>query len=235
LFHCIKLDLPACELQHSWQRELKSLEELVHWADTNDKDIPSSINDRINLLRDAPAAGLEENLFWPDVEGKPLKLSSDFTIIPNRNGQRQFSQADVFVIAASLFHQYRHGVKNKPRLIYLPYERTVISPESFQRFNDGILQASFLRAARNSEISYANCDFSVSERMHRFLVAEVDAATHGRGPALMEYVVSMLIGRLTLHKDLQHSFLLAVAKNEQLPLEIRLCAEFASGFRTILD
>jgi hypothetical protein len=228
LFTCLKIELPACDAQHSWHRELNRLQALTHWADMDGRDVPSEIEDRINALRNAPATGLEDGLYWPDINGEELKLASDFTVVPNRDGLRHFSQADVFTIAASLFHQYRQGVKGKPRLIYLPYERTVISPESFQRFSDGVLQAAFLRAARGSEIGYANCDVSVSERMHTFLMAEVDAASYGRGPALMEYVISMLIGRLTLYVDHQYDFLTRVAKDSRLPAPVRLCAEFAS-------
>lgn len=227
LFTCLQIELPACDTQHSWQRELSRLQALTHWAGLEDRVLPSEIESRISELRNAPATGLENRLFWPDTNGGELRLSSDFTLIPNRDGERYFSQADVFAIAASLFHRYRHGVEGKPRLIYLPYERTVISPESFQRFSDGVLQAAFLRAARGSEIGYANCDVSVSKRMYAFLLAEVDAATDGRGPALMEYVISMLIGRLTLHEHHQIEFLKQVAAESRLPASIRLCAEFA--------
>jgi hypothetical protein len=148
-------------------------------------------------------------------------------MVPTRDGQRQLAQADVFAIATSLFHQYRHGVNGKPRLMYKPYERAVISPESFQRFSDGVLQAAFLRAARGSEIAYGNCEEHVSERMLTFLSDELEASKHGRGPALMEYVVSMVIGRLTLHPTHQDRFLDRVAAETLIPDWIRVCARFA--------
>lgn len=226
LYSTAQIELPNCEGEHSWHLEYKRLEELVHWADLADIEVPNEIEQRVQLLREAPATGLNEALFWPTPHGQHLTLASDFTMVPNRGGQRYLTQADVFAIATSLFHQYRHGVKDKPRLMYKPYERTMISPESFQRFSDGILQAAFLRAARGSEIAYGNAEEQVSERMYAFLCHEVNDATRGRGPALMEYVVSLMIGRLTLYPDHQSQFLQLVANTERLPDWIRICAKF---------
>ena len=175
------------------------MQEIEYWCDLQGEDVPVEISARLELLRAAPATGLQNNLFWPAPSGEELGLAADFTMIPTRDGQRVVSQADVFAIVSSLFHKYRQGVPRRPRLIYRTYERTVISPESFQRFSDGVLQAAFLRAARGGEISYANCNETVSERMAVFLQDEVKAAKQNGGPALMEYLIALLIGRLTLH------------------------------------
>lgn len=227
LYSAVQIELPACDRQHSWKLEFDRLQELLHWADLEDIAIPIEIERRIAVLRAAPVVGLSEELFWPAPNGETLRLGSDFTMVPTRDGQRHLSQADVFAIAASLFHQYRHGVNGKPRLMYKPYERAVISPESFQRFSDGVLQAAFLRAARGSEIAFGNCEEKVSERMFVFLCDELEAAKYGRGPALMEYIVSLMIGRLTLHAAHRARFLDKVATEVLIPDWIRICAQFA--------
>lgn len=227
LYSVISIELPICAEQHSWRLEFEQLKALVHWADLRGIDIPDVIEDRIEVLRAAPATGMLEGIFWPTPAGDPLQLASDFTMIPTYDGQRWLSQADVFAISTSLFHQYRHGVSGKPRLMYKPYERTVISPESFQRFSDGILQAAFLRAARGSEIAYGNCDEQVSNRMYRFLCAEVEAAKSGRGPALMEYLIAIMIGRLTLHVVHSERLLSMIAAEIKIPDWIRICAQYA--------
>jgi hypothetical protein len=227
LYNVIQIELPACEQLHSWKLEFEHLQRFLHWADLHDIVVPAEIEQRVATLRGAPAAGLSEALFWPAPNGEALRLGSDFTMIPTRDGRRHLSQADVFAVATSLFHQYRHGVNGKARLMYKPYERTVISPESFQRFSDGVLQAAFLRAARGSEIAYGNCDEQVSTRMFAFLCDELEAAKYGRGPALMEYVISLMIGRLTLHTAQTERFLDRVAAEVLIPESIRLCAQFA--------
>jgi hypothetical protein len=225
LYSAIGIELPACESLHSWKLEFEKLNNLVHWAELENIALPPEIDQRIALLRSAPAIGMSEKLFWPSPSGDELSLGSDFTMAPTDNGQK-YTQADIFVIASSLFHQYRQGVSKKPRLICKSYERTVISPENFQRFSDAILQSAFLRAARGGEIGYANCEEEVSKRMLRFLSAEVEAAKHGRGQTLMEYVISIMIGRLTLYPNHRKEFLSAVESEYLIPDWIKVCARF---------
>jgi hypothetical protein len=199
LLSVVAIDLPPCEPDHSWQREYARLQELRYWCDLTGYEVPTLIAERIELLRLAPGVGLMNDLFWSPPGAAPLRLAADFTLIPTYDGRRAISQADTFAIIASLLHKYRQGVTKQPKLVYKTYERTVISPESFQRFSDGVIQAAFLRAAREGEIAYGNCDEIVSERMLAFLSGEVTAAGQGGGPALMEYLVALLVGRLTLH------------------------------------
>jgi hypothetical protein len=207
LLSVVSIDLPPCAPDHSWQLEFDRLLALQYWCDLEGQEVPASIGERIEVLRAAPGTGLISNLFWPSPRGAVLKLAADFTMIPTYDGRRAITQADTFAIATSLFHKYRQGVPKKPRLVYRTYERTVISPESFQRFSDGVIQAAFLRAARQGEIAYGNCDESVSERMLVFLLGEVASAGQGGGPALMEYLISLLVGRLTLHPKHTREFL----------------------------
>ena len=210
LLSVVSVDLPRCAPNHSWQLEYERLLELEYWCAYRDHEVPVAITERIELLRTAPGIGLVDDLFWPSPQGGALKLASDFTMIPTDDGKRVISQADMFAIITSLFHKYRQGVPKKPRLVCRTYERTVVSPESFQRFSDGVIQASFLRAARDGEIAYGNCDEIVSERMFAFLAGEVSGAAESGGHALMEYLIALLVGRLTLHRKHALEFLAAV-------------------------
>lgn len=153
LLSVVSVDLPRCAPDHSWQLEYERLLKLKYWCDFGDHEVPVAITDRIELLRAAPGAGLANDLFWPTAQGVALKLAADFTMIPTYDGRRVISQADTFAIVTSLFHKYRQGVPKKPRLVSRTYECTVVSPESLQRFSDGVIQASFLRAAREGEIA----------------------------------------------------------------------------------
>jgi hypothetical protein len=228
LLSVVAIDLPPCTPAHSWRQEYSRLEEIRYWCDLHAEDLPDEISSRLEMLRSAPASGLQENLFWPTPSGDALRLAADFTMIPTRDGQRTLSQADVFAVVTSLFHKYRQGVPGKPKLIYRTYERTVISPDSFQRFSDGVLQAAFLRAARGGDIAYANCDEAISERMLMFLLDQVTAAKHNGGPALMEYLISLLIGRLTLHPPHVRAFVSSVISAGLAP-HIEMVARFIAG------
>ncbi|RZT05346.1 hypothetical protein SAMN05216319_5363 [Duganella sp. CF402] len=218
LFNVLTIDLPSCESNHAWSLEYDRLLEVQHWCDLNAIEVPTPIGGRITALRNAPAVGLINDVYWPTPAGTQLNIASDFTIIPTRDGSRKISQADIFAIVTSLFHKYRQGVRKKPKLVSRNYERTVIAPECFQRFSDGVLQASFLRAARGGEIAYGNCEKTVSERMFVFLMGELAATKHGGGPALIEYLIALLIGRLTLHEEHVQEFLAAVVDNSESPV-----------------
>lgn len=210
LFSVLAIDLPSCEPNHAWALEYDHLLEVQHWCDLNAMEVPAAINERIEILRNAPALGLVNDVYWPSPAGNRLDIASDFTFIPTRDGSREISQADIFAIVTSLFHKYRQGVGKKPKLVSRNYERTVIAPECFQRFSDGVLQASFLRAARSGEIAYGNCEKNVSERMFAFLIGELGATKYGGGPALFEYLIALLVGRLTLHDEHMREFLAAI-------------------------
>lgn len=227
LYSVIQIELPTCEVAHSWKLEFEKLRELTHWADMEGIAIPIQITNRISVLQAAPSTGLLDSIFWNAPTDSEMKLSSDFTMIPNEDGKRPVSQADVFAIVTSLYHQYRLGaVPNKPKLAYRSYERAVIAPENFQRFSDGVLQAAFLRAARSLELAYSNCDGSVSRRMLSVLIHEIDAVKNGRGQALMEYIVAIMIGRLTLLRSHQEEFLRCVINELICPDWIRIAAQF---------
>lgn len=225
LLSVVSIDLPPCSPDHSWQREYVRLQELRYWCDMEDYEVPALITERIELLRLAPGVGLVNDLFWSPPGGEWMRLAADFTLIPTYDGRRVISQADTFAIIASLLHKYRQGITKKPKLVYKTYERTVISPESFQRFSDGVIQAAFLRAAREGEIAYGNCDEIVSERMFAFLSGEVTAAGQGGGPALMEYLVALLVGRLTLHRKHVVAFLGEVI-NARIAEHLTVVAQF---------
>lgn len=201
LFTAIDIELPECANKHSWAAELHALRRLVEWADLNGRLVPAIIHNRIGFLEKTPASGASDGIFWPDPNGAELKVRPDFTFIETANGTRIPSQADIFVVVSSVLHKLRAGVPGKPKLSYTPYERAVLSPDNFQRFNDGVIHAAVLRAARGYELSYSNCDDNLSERMRDFLLSQISRLSSGEGEALMEFLIAILTKRLVLRAD----------------------------------
>lgn len=229
LLSVISIDLPHCSSDHTWVQEYRKLRDIEFWCELNDEEISPEIVARIEVLAAAPAKGLSDDLYWPTPFGEQLRLAADFTMIPTDDGRRPVSQADVFVIASSLFHKYRAGVGSKPKLVSKSYERTVLSPESFQRFSDGVLHAAFLRASRGGEIAYGNCTEDVSERMLNFLCVEIGAVRNGGGHALMEFLIAILIGRLTMHALHKQKFLRCLLEDPAVPNYFKTIARFIAS------
>lgn len=220
LFSAYELELPECSFNHSWKTELESLRKMVEWADLENRDVPDSIHRRIVLLEDAPAKGLDSKLFWPDLGGRELQIRPDFTLMNTDGGARLLSQADVFIAISAALHSLRAGVKGKPRLSYKPYERAVLSPDNFQRFNDGVIHAALLRAARSFELAFSNCDDALSGRMKDMIVSQISKVDIGEGESLMEFLLALITKRLTLMphhtRDVLDAFLGATSLPDHL-------------------
>lgn len=198
---CLPLD--CYEDQPSWEAEAQELKRIVDWADACEIDVPTVLEERIRSLKKAPATGLIEKLFWPAADGNELTLRSDFTLITDARQAPHATQADLFSVIGLVLTSLRHDPVNPDRrLAQNAYERVVLSPSNFDRFNDGILQASLLRAAHPQELAYGTCDISVSEQMLGILIhALPDEDVPEKSEALMEFLIALLTHRLSLHQQ----------------------------------
>lgn len=226
LFRLVDIDLPRNQRQHSWLLELEALRETENWADRHDIGVPTRVTERIRLLEEAPKNGLADELFWNGLSGRPLKVRADFALIDTDGGAREVSQGDVFAVVSALLHRLREGVQKKPRLICKTYERGIISPDNFQRFNDGVVQAALLRAARDYELSYANVDSDVSGRMKELLLSQIRGAERGEGEAVMEFLVALLCGRLVVAREHKEEICNGVIGTSGLPEHTQFVARY---------
>lgn len=195
---CLPLD---CYEEHpSWEVEVQELKRVVDWADDHDLDLPDEVERRIQYLQKAPSEGIVESLFWPAADGSALALRSDFTLIRDARRDPAATQADLFAVMSLVLTALRHSSDINRRLAHNAYERVVLSPHNFDRFNDGILQASLLRSARPQELAFGACDPSVSEQMLDVLIhALPDGDVPEKSEALMEFLIALLTRRMTLH------------------------------------
>ncbi|HDR9017868.1 hypothetical protein KTE69_10740 [Burkholderia multivorans] len=200
--HClISLPLNCYEEEVSWAKELQELLRIQSFADRNDLAVPARLEARISRLQEAPGEGLIDDIFWPAASGQPLALRSDFSLLTDARHPPAATQADLYVVVSLLLSQLRMSSDAARRLSYNAYERSIISPDNFDRFNDGVLQACLLRAARPKELSYGACDISLSERMLSVLLHSVPGEQISeRSESLMEFLVALATERLTLHR-----------------------------------
>jgi hypothetical protein len=220
------LELPQCSGQHSWVRERHLLEGTVQWAEEQDVEVPSEIKKRIKLLQLAPSTGLEDGLFWDGLDGTALKIRPDFALLDTAGGRVMLTQADVYVCVASYLHQHRRGILGGPKLSHLAYERSVLSPSNFQRFTDGVIQAALLRAVRDGELAYRNCDGAIGDRLCDQLLYQIARPRGSEGEAMMEFLLAVATERLLLWPK-QEKALWDAVLNSQLPPHAHFLARFA--------
>lgn len=192
-----KLALPVRSIDlNPWAEELDLLNDLAF----------SSINElkaRRQMLSNQVTA--RDGIFWPGLNG-PLAIQRDFVYLDTGPGTHEISQADVFAVVSNLFAANRSGsndLTKKPQgneavpLMQSVYGHVLLTPEAFMTFNDSVLKASLLRAARKSDLMY-EVDAGYSKRMSEIVLAELAGWPVGTGDALPEMLLALAIKRLRL-------------------------------------
>ncbi len=166
----------------------------------------SSINElkaRRQMLSNQVTA--RDGIFWPGLNG-PLAIQRDFVYLDTGPGTHDISQADVFAVVSNLFAANRSGsndLTKKPQgneavpLMQSVYGHVLLTPEAFMTFNDSVLKASLLRAARKSDLMY-EVDAGYSKRMSEIVLAELEGWAVGTGDALPEMLLALATKRLRL-------------------------------------
>ncbi|MEP6787714.1 MAG: hypothetical protein ABJB40_04740 [Acidobacteriota bacterium] len=194
-----KIVLPPSVEDHSWGREgdiLRSLTEKL--PDGAEKDVLAA---RMGKLDDKNCI-LYDDLFLPSPTLQPLAIRPGFVFAWTGANIKDYSQADVFYTISSVLQRLRAN-SEKPGTRALRsnwFQQTVLAPDTFSRYNDGIIQASFLRAASPSELNYAERR-DLSKELTRIATRILRGGRTARGEAALELLMALATGRLTLHRD----------------------------------
>lgn len=216
LFNALELEVDCYEETPSWKEELDALRRMIAWADEREFDVPDEIVQRIKRLEKGVATGLVDDLYWVDMFGSPLALRSDFALLSGALQTPKASQADIFAAMCTLLTALRGHKDGNKRLANNAYERSVLAPSNFSRFNDGVLQASLLRSCKRKELAYGACDESTSQQMVDILMDTLPNSSRPEmSEALVEFLLVLLTGRMTLlDKHLRHFIASVVGSTE---------------------
>ena len=173
----------------SWEIEQSILQE---HAQSNIKPLKQRSQDL------ADPDGLVDNLFWGS-ELEPLRLRRNFAFWDRDVDCSSASQADVFLAILVVLENMRSndGLTPSRRIINSTQAHTVISAGAFARFNDGIIQASLLRAALAVELNYLHSPQD-SGLMAELLCGMLRHPNRPQAEALTEFLLSLASGRLRL-------------------------------------
>lgn len=128
---------------------------------TDKSGLPSVLAARADQLIQGAAS--QDQLFLPSVAGRTLKLRPTFAFWSDFGiATTTATQADVYWTMQSILHDLR--ARSDDKGLGSTYHTTVINPACFDRYNDGVIQASLLRAASPLELNYS-IDDAFSRKM----------------------------------------------------------------------
>jgi len=167
----------------------------------NDQDFLKAIRSRKQMLASAlnqDERGLGENLFWRrPFDAQILKLRPNFAFWDFPYDNLSITQADVYFTIISILHALRQSEGAHPGRLEQGHHHAIISPRCFDRFNDGVVQASFLRAAKPVELDYTS-DEQHSLEMQRVLDFAFTNLCNELGEASVEFLVAMALRHLRI-------------------------------------
>jgi len=191
-----ELILPSAGAPNAWQAELAFLDDAV----VRGALLSTTLAARQTLLRKT-STPLRDELF---VAGgaAPLVLQPGFVFwspeLPERTTAKP-TQADVFYTISNVLQKLRTTAP-KPGARALRanwFQQTLLDPSNLGRFNDGVIQASLLRAARPTEIDFSG-DTGARLDAARIVGRIIDGAHRPRGEAAAEALIALGSGRLRL-------------------------------------
>ncbi|HCP28711.1 hypothetical protein [Pseudomonas fulva] len=195
------MEIPAAELACTshWAEEQRLLGSL-HSVTTT---FSPAVTQRMGVFDHAAKAGLGQHPFWPSSHtGRPMTLSRGFAFVDGKKNVTGASSTDIYLTILWILQNARYSdkVQSAKRLESGELQQVLLSPEVFSRFDDGVIQAAFLRAALPTELDYR------AHETHSLSMADIIqrvAAGYGqeRGEAAMEFVMALAIDKIRLHKD----------------------------------
>lgn len=180
-----------------WEREmLTPFGEDDPLGDTN-TSLAGSLEAR---RKDVIADSLDsDELFLRNAQGDPLKLRRTFAFWSDLGFDdarlSQTTQADVYWTIQCVVHDLR--TKSENGGLATAYHTTLISPANFDRYNDGVIQASLLRAAHPVELDY-RVDPVFSRQMTDVCMSVIRNWDNEQGEAALEFLMALWSGRLQL-------------------------------------
>lgn len=186
----------------SWTEEIDFLLKLRDFCLRKDSNFPSQFEMRLDTLSAASGRqvkGLSDDAFLFKPDGARLSLRRNFAFFPFKHVATTVSQADVYFTVSAILNNLRNPKFSERYLRNDLHHRSLLSPRCFDRFNDGIIQAAFLRTALPVELDYS-CSEEWSGMMRE--IANTIFATWNThtGEAILEFLFALGAGRLRLTK-----------------------------------
>jgi len=184
---------------HIEENQIKLFQEFCE-ENKDCEELEKFCSDRIlELTSSGKRKGFSNNLFFPNIKMEALEIRNGFAFAPSQDGKEHelfinnSYQSEVYFIISTILNHLR----NNKELQQSEYTRTLIDPGNFIRFNDGIIQASLLRAATREELNYSLSD-EESFKMRSVLEDMILHIEDEHAEALNEFLYAIAINKLKL-------------------------------------
>jgi hypothetical protein len=216
----------------SWDRELKLLKKLMALPLKPCKAL-DVVMERDSLLRkatDKQNEGLGEQLFLMRANNKHMVLGPTFAFWSDKDNQNSFHhQATVYYTLSSVLQGLRYKKLEKSTIpLGDGYVVKQLNPLLFDRFNEGIIQASVLRSAKPRELDYSADDAS-SSVVGSLIIKMLNEPDRDTSEALPEFLLALCTEKLQIKKDHIRGFLEVNLDKDTYPL-IWLLLEYTKQF-----
>jgi len=207
-FHAVEsILLPVNEHKvDAWQRELEVLLELVQLTLTLKlPDITTIVKKLIGQLKEASTPeiqGLGDDIFLLSPKNKKMILGATFAFWNGSDNGHEFEhQATVYYTISSILQKLR-TVPKKGGVIPLGqgYIIRLLDPLLFDRFNEGIIHASVLRAAKSRELNYS-ADDDKSKIVGSLIERMIKHPDLKESEGLPEFLLALCTKKLQVKKD----------------------------------
>jgi len=163
--------------------------------------LPKILANRKNTLSSSTLS----ELFFPSLMDDPLFLREQSILFGGKKYEN-VSQVIIYIIVCSMLQDARELLISPTRTstalkgwkhLGSPFAPVALDPNTFSRFNDGVIQASFLRAAFPSELNYKGSP-ELSSAISKFILDIIDCREFASGEACIEFVFAVASGRIGL-------------------------------------
>jgi len=192
--------LPHAPSLKAWMKELSTIESIM--SEDTFYDAPQAVKgffeERRAILAEPEIAG--NNFFLTDSNGESLKLRNGFAFWPKIDTVEGADQGDVLATIGALLHHMRTSRDKghpEPKISRTEFHCTVLAPGVFGRYNDGVIQAAFLRLAYPHELDF-RARQDLSGEMRRIIERCLERYNDTQGEACAEFVLALATRRLSL-------------------------------------
>ena len=208
----IEVDRIFCSNESKSTPWIKELDFLKLFLDFILDELPSNqltinfIRDRKKMIEESAGdhkKGLSEKLFYPrmiDDKIIELEIRKNFAFFNFEKYDQDVTQSEVYFTILNILETLRNSSKGDRYLRQTAFVRNLIDPENFNRFNDGVIQASILRAAKTSELAYS-IDYQTSLDMLGTLETLIRYHSEEQGEALIEFIYALACEKMTLKQS----------------------------------